>query len=88
MIVASLILVTPSMGRAASLLESHFDANEEGFTYSDDTFDGTNEPGLATGSYEVAGGQAGGGLRVYLPCSFHREMSCLTPLYTPFSFVF
>lgn len=37
----------------------------EGFTYADDTF-GTNNPNRATGSYEAAGGNTGGGLRVRL----------------------
>ena len=66
MVIAGAILLAPSVGHAETLLESHFDANEEGFAYADDTFEGTNEPGYAAGSYEGAGGQAGGGLRVFL----------------------
>ncbi|MBN1766371.1 MAG: DUF4347 domain-containing protein, partial [Sedimentisphaerales bacterium] len=46
-------------------INSTFDADEEGFTYTDDSF-GTANPGKATGTYEAAGGFAGGGLRVYL----------------------
>jgi hypothetical protein len=48
-----------------SLLAATFDANAEGFIYADDVL-GTALPGFADGTYEVAGGQTGGGLKVAL----------------------
>ncbi|MCG8408379.1 MAG: PQQ-dependent sugar dehydrogenase [Phycisphaerales bacterium] len=46
--------------------EQNFDADPGTFTYQDDTFRSTSNPNLADGTYEAAGGQAGGGLRVIL----------------------
>jgi len=43
-----------------------FDANADGFTYADNTFNGTTNSGRATGNYDPTGGDVGGGLRVYL----------------------
>ncbi|MDP6047728.1 MAG: Ig-like domain-containing protein [Phycisphaerae bacterium] len=43
-----------------------FDANADGFTYADDTFNNTTNPNQAEGTHDPAGGFAGGGLRVYL----------------------
>jgi len=43
-----------------------FDSDAEGFTYADDTFNGTSNPSYAEGSYEPSGGATGGGLRVHL----------------------
>jgi VCBS repeat-containing protein len=48
-----------------ALVDSHFTATAESFSYADDVF-GTNQPSLAGGTYQVAGGFAGGGLRVRL----------------------
>jgi hypothetical protein len=48
-----------------TLIDTGFDADADGFTYADDSF-GTSNPGNATGTYEAAGGQSGGGLRVFL----------------------
>ena len=47
-------------------LSGTFDVDEDGFAYSDDTFNGTSNPGYAEGTYEVSGGYVGGGIRVYL----------------------
>ncbi|TFG40016.1 MAG: hypothetical protein E4H48_08195, partial [Syntrophobacterales bacterium] len=49
-----------------TLLESHFDANSDGFVYADDAFNGTNAPGFAAGAYLAGGGSTGGGLQVFL----------------------
>ena len=43
-----------------------FDADADGFSYGDDAFRGTGEPGYATGSYLASGGVSGGGLGVDL----------------------
>ncbi len=48
-----------------SVLNAPFTSDAEGFTYADDEF-GTSLPAFATGTYEVAGGLSGGGLRTYL----------------------
>ncbi len=48
-----------------SIVNATFDADSDGFTYADDTF-GTSLPAYAAGTYEAAGGNSGGGLRVYL----------------------
>jgi hypothetical protein len=53
-------------GNISQLLDAHFDADEEGFFYLDDTFRGTSEPIYVDGTYEVNGGLSGGGLRVAL----------------------
>jgi concanavalin A-like lectin/glucanase superfamily protein/CotH protein/lamin tail-like protein/chitobiase/beta-hexosaminidase-like protein/Fn3 domain-containing protein len=50
----------------STLLDLGFDSDAEGFTYGDDTFNGTSNPSFATGSYEPSGGATGGGLGVYL----------------------
>jgi hypothetical protein len=48
------------------LLNAGFDSDAEGFVYSDDTFNGTSNPGYAEGTYESSDGYSGGGLRVGL----------------------
>ena len=48
------------------LLAAHFESDEQGFLYQDDTFRNSAQPAYADGSYEPAGGFAGGGLRVAL----------------------
>jgi Ca2+-binding RTX toxin-like protein len=47
-------------------LEATFDANAESFSYTDDPFRGTAQPGYAQGNYLAAGAYDGGGLRVLL----------------------
>jgi len=57
------------------VVDATFDADAGGFAYADDTF-GTNNPGYADGTYEAAGGFAGGGLRVLLgPGNTNSETS-------------
>ena len=47
------------------VVESYgFDADSEGFLYGDDLFRNTGNPAYASGRYESAGGNAGGGLSV------------------------
>ena len=48
------------------LISANFDSGNDGFTYQDDTFRGTNQPSYASGSRLANGGQSGGGLRVLL----------------------
>lgn len=43
-----------------------FDTDEDGFSYSDDTFRSTSQPGYATGNRIASGGYSGGALRVYI----------------------
>ncbi len=49
---------------SATLLQANFDSNSEGFTYADDTFRVTNQPGYASGAYISSGAYSGGGLKV------------------------
>ena len=49
-----------------TLLEAHFDSNEDGFSYIDDPFRGTTEPSYADGIRIAAGGFTGGALQVTL----------------------
>ena len=46
------------------LIDQHFDSEAGEFAYRDDTFRSTSNPTLADGTYEAAGGQTGGGVRV------------------------
>src|SRR4029453_6211410 len=61
--VATLTVLTGG-GGGTSLFNVHFDADADGFTYADDLFRGTNEPGYASGNYISSGGFTGGALRV------------------------
>jgi hypothetical protein len=54
----------PPPATGDTLLWADFDADEEGFVYSDDSFRGTAEPAYASGSYDPAGGNFNGGLVV------------------------
>ncbi len=62
------VTVTSSGGGGGSSIihEAHFDTDAEGYSYSDDTFLGTSEPGYASGTYQASGGFSGGGLQVDL----------------------
>ena len=51
---------------AVTVLEAHFDADAEGFTYVDDPFRGTSQPTYASGTWLSSGGLSGGGLEVTL----------------------
>ena len=46
------------------IFDVHFTSNEDGFTYQDDLFRGTNQPSYASGNYIASGGFSGGALRV------------------------
>lgn len=46
------------------LIDETFDTGAGPFGYQDDTFRGTANPSFADGTYEAAGGQSGGGVRV------------------------
>jgi hypothetical protein len=48
------------------LLSANFDSSSDGFTYLDDVFRGTSQPGYADGAYQTDGGINGGGLQVIL----------------------
>jgi hypothetical protein len=51
---------------STTILEAGFDSGTDGFTYQDDTFRGTSQPGYANGAYAPGGGYTGGGLQVTL----------------------
>ena len=51
---------------AQDLLSATFDTGSSGFTYQDDTFRSTSNPGYASGNYDASGGYSGGGLHVAL----------------------
>ena len=50
----------------SGLLHGSFDSGQDGFTYSDDTFRGTNNPAYAMGDYISNGGYSGGSLQIVL----------------------
>ena len=53
-------------GCGTTIFSATFDRDSEGFTYQDDTFRSTANPGYASGNYDNSGGYAGGGLHVAL----------------------
>ena len=53
-------------GCSAAILSATFDTDSSGFTYHDDTFRSTGNPGYASGNYDSSGGFSGGGLHVAL----------------------
>ena len=61
---ASATLTVFGSGGGATLIEAHFDSGADGFTYADDVFRGTNQPGYASGAQVATGGFTGGALRV------------------------
>ncbi|HUT48382.1 MAG TPA: Ig-like domain-containing protein, partial [Alphaproteobacteria bacterium] len=72
------LMVTPPSGSSADipltvtvngptmLIETGFDSDADGFSYADDTFRGTSEPGYADGAYGGSAGETGGGIQVDL----------------------
>ncbi len=64
-LLTSSLLVSVS-AQTGTLISAGFDTGADGFSYQDDAFRGTGQPGYASGSYEGSGGYSGGGLRVYL----------------------
>ena len=59
-------LLAVSAARADIVLDAGFDADSDGFSYGDDVFRSTAEPGYANGAYQASGGFGGGGLSVSL----------------------
>ena len=51
---------------AGILLEAHFDAGPDGFTYADDTFRSSRQPSYESGTWVASGGFRGGALKVTL----------------------
>jgi len=51
---------------SAVILEAHFDAGPDGFSYVDDPFRATRQPAYASGAWSAAGGFRGGALTVTL----------------------
>jgi hypothetical protein len=64
---------TPTPALPTVLLAAHFDRNEDGFTYVDDAFRGTNNPAYASGAWISSGGFSGGALKVDLGGLDHKE---------------
>ncbi|MFQ6027557.1 MAG: VWA domain-containing protein, partial [Dehalococcoidia bacterium] len=58
--------VTVTCTNCPTFLENHYDADAEGAVYLDDAFHGTNQPNYEDGWWDAAGGQTGGGLKVFL----------------------
>ena len=51
-------------GSTTTHIDAGFDSDEDGFTYLDDQFRGTNDPTYASGVRDVSGGLTGAGLKV------------------------
>jgi len=60
------VTVSGSGGGPITILETHFNSNEHGFSYVDDPFRGTSEPSYAEGVRIDTGGFTGGVLQVTL----------------------
>jgi Ca-dependent carbohydrate-binding module xylan-binding/K319L-like, PKD domain len=60
------VYITPENGPATVILEAHFDNNEDGFSYVDDSFRNTSQPSYADGTWIASGGFIGGALQVTL----------------------
>jgi hypothetical protein len=63
-VVLASLVASPSLAATVDRLDENFDIDAGPFAYQDDTFRGTANPTFADGTYEAAGGQTGGGLRV------------------------
>ncbi len=50
----------------SNIIDTHFDGDASGFTYLDDAFRGTTQPGYADGSWSADQGFSGGALQVIL----------------------
>ena len=55
-----------SVFSSTAIFEAHFDGGAEGFTYMDDAFRSTGQPGYASGTWVSSGGFSGGALQVTL----------------------
>ena len=58
--------VAQSFPVSAVILEAHFDAGPDGFSYVDDPFRATSQPAYASGAWSAASGFRGGALTVTL----------------------
>jgi hypothetical protein len=60
------VYITPENKSATVILEAHFDNNKDGFSYVDDAFRNTSQPGYADGVWIASGGFIGGALQITL----------------------
>jgi hypothetical protein len=58
--------VARGFATSAVILEAHFDAGPDGFSYVDDPFRSTRQPAYASGAWLAGGGFRGGALRIDL----------------------
>lgn len=63
---AMLTVLDGGGGGGAALIDAHFDSGSDGFTYADDVFRATAQPGYASGEQLTSGGFTGGALKVLL----------------------
>jgi cysteine-rich repeat protein len=66
LVLSSCLVFAAGNAAALTAIDVDFDAGTDGFSYQDDTFRGTNQPGYASGVHLPSGGQSGGGLSVTL----------------------
>jgi len=59
-----LVYLIPENKSETVVLEAHFDNNREGFSYLDDAFRNTSQPGYADGGRTASGGFIGGALQI------------------------
>jgi hypothetical protein len=62
----SIELPAPPPPTQTTVIDAHFDADADGFTYADDAFRGTAQPAYASGARLATGGFSGGALQVSL----------------------
>jgi len=60
------VYITPQNAASSAILEAHFDNNTDGFSYVDDPFRNTSQPGYADGLWMYTGGYTGGALQITL----------------------
>jgi cysteine-rich repeat protein len=65
-VLSSSLVCLAGASAAVTVVDADFDGGTDGFSYQDDTFRGTGEPGYASGAHLASGGLSGGGLRVTL----------------------
>jgi len=65
-VISSSLVCLAGTSTAVTAVDADFDGGTDGFSYQDDTFRGTGEPGYASGAHLASGGLGGGGLRVTL----------------------
>ena len=62
----SLLIAGKALTQDVTIFEANFNTDEDGFTYLDDVFRDTDNPGYASGLYNATEGFTGGGLQVNL----------------------